>query len=127
MAYENVPLVYDANPRHPHVAHPHPAQHGKYGGVAGQGGAAAPGQSTVGYKQAGSGGVDPRERSHEMRDNRSHDGRSGGGAMDYQPPMTRPPAYSMGAGPRLKAISPASISVAYDAASSGDIATLVRS
>lgn len=128
MAYENVPMVYDSvqsSSRHPHIAHPHPPQHNKYGGVATQGGVAPPGQ-TSGYQQGGGSG-DPRDRSHDMRD-RSHDAHhhgGGGGPMEY-PPMVRPPPYSMGAGPRRKAISPGSLSVAHDAAASGDIATLVR-
>ena len=73
--------------------------------------------------------MDPRERSHDMRD-RSHDthhhgvGGRVGGPMEY-PPMARPP-YSMGAGTRRRTISPGCVSVAHDAAANGDIATLVR-
>ena len=130
MAYENVPLAYDniqSSSRHVHMAHPHPAQHPKYVGVATQGGVAPLGQMP-GYQQGGGGSVDPRDRSHDMRD-RSHDTHhhgitGGGGSMEY-PQMARPP-YNMGAGPRRKTISPASLSVAHDAAANGDIATLVR-
>jgi len=129
--YENVPpMTYDGNSRHTHMTHPHPNQHPKYGGMgAGQGGMANA-ASAGGYKQGG--GVDPRDRSHDVRERshdgreRSHDGRGvgGGGApMEYPSPMTRPP---YGPGPRRKPISSASISVAYEAAGSGDIATLVR-
>lgn len=128
MSYENIAMA--SAPRHSHLTHthpslPHPSQ-SKYGGIATQGGVAPLGP-TSGYQQGG-GGVDPRERSHDIRD-RSHDGHhhgisGGGGPMEY-PPMARSP-YSMGAGPRRKTISPASVSVAHDAAASGDIATLVR-
>ncbi len=122
IVYENVPppISYDGNPRHaPHMPHPHPAQHNKYvnqGGVANQ-------VPSAGFKQGVS--VDPRDRTHDKRD-RPHDGRGGaGGPMDYPPPSVPRPPYSSGAGPRRKPINPASISVSYDAAGSGDIATLV--
>ena len=41
------------------------------------------------------------------------------------PHMRGLPSYGVGAGSRRKPINPASVSVAHDAAASGDIATLV--
>ena len=102
MAYENVPMVYESlqgSARHSHLPHPHPQAPlppGKYGGM-GQPG--PPGQQQ----------------------------QPPPGATGYgQRAMMRPGPYGMGAGSRWKPINPASVSVAHDAAASGDIATLVR-
>ena len=111
ISYENVPMVYDnlqANTRHAHMPHTHSSQGpppSKYGGGPQQGQ----------HQQY------PRERSHDPHNMVTSHGR----AHEY--PVTRPSSYGVGMmGSRRKPINPASISVAHDAAASGDIATLVR-
>ena len=95
-AYENVPMVYD-NLHHAPMTHPLASQGPKYGG-----GAQAP--PPGGYSR-------PSHDAHMMK---SH-----GGPHEYSV------GGRYGAGSRWKPINPASISVAHDAAASGDIATLV--
>lgn len=98
--YENVTL--QSNTRHPHLPHPHASQ-------------APPPSNYVGMPQQGKhqqqqpGSYNPRDRSHDPHMMK---------AQEY--PLMRP--YT---GARWKSLNPAVITVAHDAAASGDIATLV--
>lgn len=102
-SYENVPPYENVSLRPQHLPHPMPPTQGsKYGGGT----------------QASGAGYNPRpgDRSHDGHMMKGH-----GGPHEYS--MGR--YGSGGAGARWKSINPASISVAHDAAASGDIATLV--
>lgn len=138
MAYENVPMVYEtlqSNSRHSHLPHPHGTQgphphpapppvppQAKYGGGAQQGQHQQPGYNARERSRDGhmikSHSMDARERSHDAHMIKSH-------SLDYPAPMMRPSGYNVNPVLRRKPIKPASVSVAHDAAASGDIATLV--